>query len=77
MHREAFCQKLLDTALGTSIHKARKKCLLRFIGETTTNMGVIKGVNSFIHLARMVNRHEPHLLDWNRFIKILLLLKQQ
>lgn len=36
-----------------------------------------KRVRSFIHLARMVYRHEPHLLDWNRFIEIIPLLKQQ
>jgi hypothetical protein len=33
MHKQAFCQKLLDTSLGSSIHKARKKCLSRFIGD--------------------------------------------
>lgn len=33
MHKQVFCQKLFDTALGTSIHKARKKCLSRFIGD--------------------------------------------
>lgn len=33
MHKQAFCQKLFDTSLGTSIHKARKKCLSRFIGD--------------------------------------------
>lgn len=36
-----------------------------------------KRVRSFIHLARMVYRHEPYLLDWNRFIEIISLLKQQ
>lgn len=36
-----------------------------------------KRVRSFIHLARMVYRHEPHLLDWNRFIEVISLLKQQ
>ena len=33
MHKQLFCQKLFDTALGTSIHKARKRCLSRFIGD--------------------------------------------
>lgn len=33
MHKQAFCQKLFDTSLGTSIHKARKRCLSRFIGD--------------------------------------------
>lgn len=33
MHKQTFCQKLFDTSLGTSIHKARKKCLSRFIGD--------------------------------------------
>jgi hypothetical protein len=36
-----------------------------------------KRVRSFIHLARMVYRHEPHLLEWNTFIAIIPLLKQQ
>lgn len=33
MHKQTFCQKLFDTALGINIHKARKKCLSRFIGD--------------------------------------------
>ncbi len=33
MHKQTFCQKLFETALGTGIHKARKKCLSRFIGD--------------------------------------------
>lgn len=33
MHKQTFCQKLFDTSLGTSIHKARKRCLSRFIGD--------------------------------------------
>ena len=33
MHKQTFCQKLFDRALGSSIHEARKKCLSRFIGD--------------------------------------------
>lgn len=33
MHKQTFCQKLFDSSLGTSIHKARKRCLSRFIGD--------------------------------------------
>lgn len=33
MHKQLFCQKLFDTALDTSVHKARKQCLSRFIGD--------------------------------------------
>lgn len=33
MHKQTFCQKLFDNSLGTGIHKARKKCLSRFIGD--------------------------------------------
>lgn len=36
-----------------------------------------KRVRSFLHLARMLYRHEPHLLDWNKFMEIIPLLKQQ
>ena len=35
-----------------------------------------KRVRSFIHLARMVYRHQPYLLNWNKFIEIIPLLKQ-
>jgi hypothetical protein len=45
----------------------------RYQANTVKN----KRVSSFVHLARMVYRHEPYLLDWNRFIKIISLLKQQ
>ena len=33
MHKQTFCHKLFDTSLGSNIHKARKKCLSRFIGD--------------------------------------------
>lgn len=33
MHKQSFCQKLFDNSLGTSVHKARKRCLSRFIGD--------------------------------------------
>lgn len=36
-----------------------------------------KRVRSFVHLARMVYRHEPHLLDWNKFTEIIPMLRQQ
>lgn len=45
----------------------------RYQANTVKN----KRVRSFIHLARMVYRHEPYLLDWNKFIEIISLLKQQ
>lgn len=33
MHKRVFCQKLLNNALGNSIHKARETCLTRFISD--------------------------------------------
>ena len=36
-----------------------------------------KRVRSFIHLARMVYRHEPDFLDWDKFTEIIMVLKQQ
>ena len=36
-----------------------------------------KRVRSFIHLARMVYRHEPDVLDWDKFTEIIELLKQK
>src|SRR5688500_14183689 len=33
MHKQLFCQKLFDVSLGTSLHKTRKNCLSRFIGD--------------------------------------------
>lgn len=36
-----------------------------------------KRVRSFIHLARLVYRHEPHLLDWELFTEIIDSVKQQ
>ena len=33
MHKQLFCQKLFDSSLGSSIHKTRKACLSRFIGD--------------------------------------------
>nr|WP_252582457.1 transposase [Legionella lytica] len=34
-----------------------------------------KRVRSFIHLARMVYRHEPELLDWIKFTEIIARVK--
>lgn len=34
-----------------------------------------KRVRSFIHLARMVYRHEPELLDWSKLTEIIVTLK--
>ncbi|VEB29509.1 transposase [Legionella pneumophila] len=36
-----------------------------------------KRVRSFIHLARMAFRHEPELLDWGLFQKVMNALQQQ
>ena len=36
-----------------------------------------KRIRSFVHLARMVYRHEPELLDWDEFLKIKSELQQQ
>ena len=33
MHKQLFCQNLLDNALKTSIHTKRKKCLTRFLSD--------------------------------------------
>ncbi len=33
MHKQIFCQELLETALGNSIHSARRSCLSRFLGD--------------------------------------------
>jgi len=33
MHKQLFCQNLLDNALTTSIHTKRKKCLVRFLSD--------------------------------------------
>ena len=36
-----------------------------------------KRVRSFVHLARLAYRHEPHLLDWDKFTEIIQRFKQQ
>jgi hypothetical protein len=36
-----------------------------------------KRVRSFVHLARMAFRHEPQLLDWNLFLKVMSDLHKQ
>jgi len=36
-----------------------------------------KRVGSFIHLARMAFRHEPELLNWDLFQKVIRDLQQQ
>lgn len=36
-----------------------------------------KRIRSFIHLGRLGFRHEPELLDWNTFLKIMNALQQQ
>lgn len=33
MHKSVFCQKFFDNSLGSTIHKARRACLSRFIGD--------------------------------------------
>lgn len=33
MHKQLFCQNLLDNALGDCLHKKRKQCLSRFLGD--------------------------------------------
>jgi len=30
-----------------------------------------KRIRSFVHLGRLAFRHEPHLLEWNHFLKII------
>lgn len=36
-----------------------------------------KRIRSFVHLGRMAFRHEPHLLEWNHFLKIMSELQLQ
>ena len=36
-----------------------------------------KRIRSFVHLGRMAFRHEPHLLEWNLFLKIISELQLQ